>query len=142
MARILVIDDSPTVREMVRATLESEGHEVVQAIDGRAGVEAQRRLGCDAVITDLIMPEQEGLQTIRELRRAWPELPIVAVSGGSAVLDKDDLLFAARTFGAARTLAKPFTARDLLHALGEAVAEPARSAPPPTRRRPRLRVLR
>lgn len=125
MARVLVIDDSPTVREMIRTALEPAGHEVLQASDGRVGVEVQRVLSCDVVITDLIMPEKEGLETILELRREWPELKIIAVSGGSAVLNKRDLLRAARSFGAARTLSKPFTARELVDSVAEAMAPPA-----------------
>lgn len=122
MARVLVIDDSPTVREMVRTALEPAGHEVLQAADGRVGVEVQRVLSCDVVITDLIMPEKEGLETILELRREWPQLKIIAVSGGSAVLNKTDLLRAARSFGAAQTISKPFTARQLLDSVAQAVA--------------------
>lgn len=122
MARVLVIDDSPTVREMVRTALEPAGHEVLQAEDGRVGVEVQRVLSCDVVITDLIMPEQEGLETILELRREWPRLKIIAVSGGSAILNKRDLLRTARSFGAAATLSKPFTARQLVDSVAEAVA--------------------
>jgi len=117
-----VIDDSPTVREMVRTALEPAGHEVLQAEDGRVGVEVQRVLSCDVVITDLIMPEQEGLETILELRREWPRLKIIAVSGGSAILNKRDLLRTARSFGAAATLSKPFTARQLVDSVAEAVA--------------------
>lgn len=124
MARVLVIDDSPTVREMVRTTLEAEGYEILQAVDGRAGLEVQRILPCDVVITDLIMPEKEGLETILELRRTWPGLAIIAVSGGSAVLDKEDLLRTARSFGAARTLSKPFTPRQLLDHVAAAIEAP------------------
>lgn len=124
MARVLVIDDSATVREMVRTTLEPAGYEVLQAADGRFGVEVQRALACDLVITDIIMPEKEGLETILELRREWPGLVIIAVSGGTAILDKGDLLAAARSFGAAQTITKPFTARQLLDTVSEAVSTP------------------
>lgn len=125
MARVLVIDDSSTVREMVRTTLEAEGYDVLQAVDGRAGLEVQRVLPCDVVITDLIMPEKEGLETILELRREWPCLEIIAVSGGSAVLDKEDLLRTARSFGAKQTISKPFTPRQLLDSVAAAVEAPA-----------------
>ncbi len=127
MARVLVIDDSPTVREMARLALEPAGHEVLQAADGRVGVDIQRVLSCDVVITDLLMPEKEGLETILELRREWPQLKIIAVSGGSAVLNKMDLLQAARSFGAAQTISKPFTARQLIDSVAQAVSptEPA-----------------
>ncbi len=122
MARVLVIDDSPTVREMVRTALEPAGHEVLQAADGRVGVEVQRVLSCDVVITDLIMPEKEGLETILELRREWPQIKIIAVSGGSAVLNKKDLLRAARSFGAVETISKPFTARQLIDSVAQLVS--------------------
>jgi len=130
VARVLVIDDSPTVREMVRVALEPAGHEVLQASDGAVGVEVQRVLSCDVVITDLIMPEKEGLETILELRREWPQLSIIAVSGGSAVLNKRDLLRAARSFGAAQTLSKPFTAGQLVESVARAVATRPRPDPP------------
>ncbi len=122
MARVLVIDDSPTVREMMRTALEPAGHEVLQAADGRIGVEVQRVLSCDVVITDLIMPEKEGFETILELRREWPQLEIIAVSGGSAVLNKADLLRAARSFGAGQTISKPFTARQLVESVAQAIS--------------------
>jgi len=121
VARILVIDDSRTVREMVRMVLERAGHEVVQAPNGKLGLEMHRASNCDLVITDLIMPEKEGFETILELRRGWPGLQIIAVSGGSAALDKSDLLRTARSFGAAHTIPKPFTAKQLLDSVTRAV---------------------
>ena len=121
VATILVIDDSATVREVLRTTLENAGHQVLLASNGRKGVDLHRALGSDLVITDLLMPEQEGLETIRELKRSWPDLPVIAASGGSSFLDTGDLLQAARCFGAVRTLTKPFTADELMMAIHDAL---------------------
>ena len=129
MARVLVIDDSPTARRMVRIALEPVGYEVLEASDGRMGVEMQRTKPCDLVITDLIMPEKEGLETIRELHREWPRLEIIAISGGSPALDKQHLLRTAQCFGAAQALAKPFTMRELTETVARALSKPAVDSP-------------
>ena len=121
MATILVIDDSATVREVLRASLENAGYQVLLASNGRKGVDLHRAVGSDLVLTDLLMPEQEGLETIRQIKRDWPELPVIAASGGSSFLDTKDLLSAASCFGAVSTLTKPFTADELLTAVHDAL---------------------
>ena len=133
MTRVLVIDDSPTARRMVRVALEPGGYEVLEASDGRMGVDMQRAKPCDIVITDLIMPEKEGFETIRELHREWPALEIIAISGGSPALDKQHLLRTAQCFGAARALAKPFTVRQLSDTVASALADATRKANGPGR---------
>jgi DNA-binding response OmpR family regulator len=134
MARILVIDDSRTIRAMARQTLEREGYQVLLAENGRIGIDIHRHEPCDLVITDLIMPEKEGLETIRELRRSDPGIKIIAMSGGTANLDKRELLQAAVVFGASRGIAKPFHPRDLVDGVRELVglagSDPSSSAMP------------
>jgi len=115
---------------MLKQTFERAGYDVATASNGRIGIQLYQTNPFDVVITDLIMPEKEGLETILELRREWPQLSIIAVSGGSAVLNKRDLLRAARSFGAAQTLSKPFTAGQLVESVARAVATRPRPDPP------------
>src|ERR1041385_1718826 len=82
MARILVIDDDEDVRETVRRTLESRGHTVKLAGDGSLGLAALAEDAPDLVITDVFMPRQDGIETLRELRKAFPKLKVIAMSGG------------------------------------------------------------
>lgn len=120
MARLLLIEDDDRLREVIATTLVQAGHEVRQADNGRRGVELFLLASADLVLTDLIMPDQEGIETIRTLRRHFPALPIVAMSG-SAPRSRLYLDVAVR-LGAQRTLAKPFTAADLLRTVDEALA--------------------
>src|ERR1044072_8376631 len=82
MARILVADDDDMVRKTIRRMLELAGHEVTEAQDGVQCERIAATAKPDIVITDIVMPEQEGIETIRRLRRAHPELNIMAISGG------------------------------------------------------------
>jgi CheY-like chemotaxis protein len=126
MKRILLVDDNEPFRRMVCKMLEGAGYSVVVAGDGAAALALFRMQDVDLVLTDLIMPEKEGLETILELRKLAPELKIIAMSGGGRV-DADDYLPLAKAFGAARTLAKPFLAAELLTTVAEVLA----GSPPP-----------
>ena len=111
MAVILVIDDDPDTRDLLKATLEGAGHEVYLAPDGRQGVQQFRNKRADLVITDLFMPDQEGLETIKQLRIEFPEIVILAISGkptGSTMLN------VAKRLGARSVLQKPFLPDELL----------------------------
>lgn len=121
MSRILVIDDDKFVRTSIRAVLEGSGHEVSDASDAETGLSMQRDNPYDVAIVDLIMPNKEGLETIRELKRDFPGLPIIAISGGGDIVRKN-YFQAAELFGACVTLEKPFDGGDLLHALEDALA--------------------
>ncbi len=118
MARILVIDDDDQIRAMLQQRLEREGHKVVSAGDGKLGMKLFREEPAELVITDIIMPEKEGIETIMELRRDFPEVKIIAISGGGKV-SPDEYLHIAEKFGAHRTLAKPFGREELLKAVQE-----------------------
>lgn len=107
MATILVIDDEAGIRSLVRSTLERVGHRVVEAADGRIGVQLAASETPDLIVTDMLMPEQEGLETIRELRRRGIRAPIIAMSGGGRTA-RMDFLNVAREFGANVVLKKPF----------------------------------
>ncbi len=114
MAKILVIDDEPQVRRAICAMLARGGYEPLEATDGVEGLEVARAQSIDAVITDIMMPNKEGIETIRELRRDVPNLPILVISGnaGSALY-----LQMATLLGAHSALAKPFRSAELLAAV-------------------------
>ncbi len=118
MARILIIDEEEQVRRYLRKILEAQGHEVVAASDGKLGIELCREEPTDLIITDIFMPEKEGLETIRELRRDYPDVKIIAISGGGRTGNLDFLPLAEK-FGALRTLDKPFTRQEMLDAVQE-----------------------
>jgi DNA-binding response OmpR family regulator len=126
--RVLVIDDSAWVREVVRLMLEAAGHEVRVAADGEEGLRAFRRDRADVVLCDLFMPGKEGLETIREFRRDHPGVPVVAMSGG-ATRGGVDMLPVARSLGACRILPKPFDRASVLAAIEGAVRGPAAALP-------------
>lgn len=120
MSRILVIDDDKFVRTSIRAVLESAGHEVFDAGDADTGIRQQHLTPFDVAIVDLVMPQKEGLETIRELRRDYPNLAIIAISGGGAIVKKN-FVEAAELFGATATLEKPFGGEELLGAVAHAL---------------------
>lgn len=113
MARVLIIDDEEQVRKLIREVLEEAGHEVVEARNGREGMKLYEANPADVVITDLVMPEQEGLETITGLRRRFPAVKIIAISGAQQKLDLD-LLYVAEKLGAIRTMEKPFEMQKLV----------------------------
>ena len=118
MRRILVIDDHAEIRELLRMTLQAAGYDVAVAPNGREGLEIQSRRPAELVITDIFMPEQEGLETIQALRQQSPRPKIIAMSGGGQ-LGTLEYLPAAREFGADRTIDKPFDCEAMLTAVRE-----------------------
>lgn len=116
MARILVVDDEELARFTMREILEGAGHEVAEAKNGAQGISLQRSRRFDIVITDIIMPEKEGVQTIIELRQEFPSLPIIAISGGGRTRNLDFLKIAEQ-YGARKILPKPFSEEELLAAV-------------------------
>lgn len=116
MARILVIEDDADVRSVIRRHLQSDGHEVLEAADGKAGMKLFRESPADLVVTDLFMPEQEGLETIRQLRRSFKDTGILVVTG-SPPGGTFDFRAHATMLGARATLSKPFTREELLSAV-------------------------
>jgi len=122
MSRILIIDDDGDLRSFMRTVLEEEGHEIVEASDGRSGLERYASNPTDLVVTDIFMPGKEGLETIMELRRANPAARIVAVSGGGR-FGQTNVLETAEKFGASATIEKPFSRRKLLNVVGEALRQ-------------------
>src|SRR5215217_6262281 len=107
MAQILLIDDDDLLRSVLAKSLGHAGYTVIQAIDGQQGIELAHAASVDLVITDLLMPVQEGVETIIKLKRQRPSLPIIAISGGAS--NSPLYLEIAARVGAKRILAKPFT---------------------------------
>lgn len=126
--KILIIDDDPLVRYTLAKILTSHGYDVVTAIDGQRGFDSLQSENPQIVITDMIMPEQEGIETIIRIRRERPEIGIVAISGGGRYGNMDFLPMA-QSLGASQTLAKPFEADELLHCVQHVAAMLARSQP-------------
>jgi DNA-binding response OmpR family regulator len=111
--KILVIDDDHLVRYALTKVLHRSGYDVVTASDGNRGMTVFRDESPDIVITDIIMPEQEGIETIAMLRHERPEVKIIAISGGGRIRNVD-FLEMARSLGADDVISKPFEAEELL----------------------------
>jgi CheY-like chemotaxis protein len=116
MAHLLLIDDDDHFRPMLRDNLEQLGHTVTEARNGKEGLAQYASAPADLVFTDLIMPEKEGMETIIELRKKWPAVKIVAMSGGGRVT-ASNYLATAQKLGANYVLAKPFSTDELVAAI-------------------------
>jgi CheY-like chemotaxis protein len=114
MQKILVIEDNPIVRNTVMRILQTAGYTVVTADDGLQGFDMFRKEQPDLVISDIIMPQQEGIGTIRQILAERPGTKIIAISGGGRI-GNTDFLQIARKMGAVDALQKPFDPDDLLH---------------------------
>ena len=121
MARILVLDDDDSLRTVISRALTNEGHVVEEASNGKDGIVRLREMPFDLVITDIVMPDKEGLETITELRKEYPAMPIIAMSGGGYG-GSETYLRMARAMGAAKTLTKPFALADLSGAVNDVLA--------------------
>lgn len=130
MRRILVIDDDKFVRISIRAVLEGAGYEVSDAGDAYIGISMQRSQPFDAAIIDLVMPQKEGLETIRELKQDYPNLPIIAISGGGEIVKKN-FVQVAELFGAVATLEKPFGGDEMLNTLHTVILNANNPRPTP-----------
>jgi two-component system, chemotaxis family, chemotaxis protein CheY len=117
MAKILIIDDDASIRALLVAILEEENHELREADDGRKGLQMFREEPADLVITDVLMPEKDGVELIMELKEIDPEAKIIAMSGGGRGLDATFNLRMAKDFGAQRLMVKPFSASEALEAI-------------------------
>jgi DNA-binding NtrC family response regulator len=117
-ARILIIDDEVQIREMLGQMLTREGYEVVHAPNGKEGMRVCRQQAIDLIITDIIMPEKDGIEMILELRHDFPDLKVIAISGGGR-LGPDGYLEMAKKLGAHRTFFKPFNRKEILDAVQE-----------------------
>jgi DNA-binding response OmpR family regulator len=121
MPKILVIDDDLMVRNTISKILRHSGFEVIVAEDGVRGLASFRRDRPDLVITDIIMPEKEGIETIIEMRREHPDTKIIAVSGGGRI-GNADFLSMATSLGASAVIAKPFLPEELINQVKSCLA--------------------
>jgi len=120
--RILVIDDDPQLRTLLSRYFGRRGYDVLEAADGSAGLAAFREQGADVIITDLIMPGKEGMETIMELRQEYPDAKIIAISGGGRVAPEGYLQLA-KGIGATRVFSKPFELEQLKAAVDELLGQ-------------------
>ena len=125
MARILIVDDEEMDRVLIRSLLETAGHHLLFAADGKAAFDLCHKTDVDLVITDLAMPELNGLRFIKELRERHFDMPIIAMSGWAA-----DQLDLAENYGANFTLFKPIDGEKLLESVRKSLAK--KRPPPPS----------
>lgn len=124
MARILLVDDDADVRTGMRRVLVRLGHEVVAAADGREALRALEGDPCELVITDINMPEMDGIELILALNERWPRVPVIAISGGG-LLPKELLLASAEVLGVVTSLPKPVGFTELEAAVHRALGSDA-----------------
>ncbi len=125
MATILLVDDDDQVRDMLRKVFEREGYSVVEAANGVEATSFYDPDTIDLVVTDIVMPEKEGLETIREIRQVNPEAKIIAISGGGRIKPKDYLDWANR-IGVDYTFTKPLGRKEILEAVSELLNQAVR----------------
>jgi YesN/AraC family two-component response regulator len=121
MAKILIIDDDNQFRKMLCQTIEKAGHTVSEAVNGTKGVESFQQTPVDLVITDIVMPDKEGIETIMEIRRMAPSIKIIAVSGGGRI-GSDSYLDLARKLGAVETFSKPIDRKKLVETIDKVLS--------------------
>lgn len=122
MAKILIIDDDQMVQTVFKQFLERQGHQILVADDGRKGMNLFHEAAPDLVITDIMMPEMDGLEILLELRKKQEDVPVIAISGGVRDLPVD-FLGQAKAFGACQVLEKPISLKVLDHAVKTALKE-------------------
>lgn len=131
MGKILVVDDDEAMRRTIFRLLRRAGHEVVMAEDGREGVSLFRAAPADLVITDLYMPDKDGLETLCELHREFPDVAVIAICGNR---NWELMLKAAKGLGAVRTLEKPFDPEMLVGMVAEELERLASKSVKPSER--------
>ena len=120
MKKILIIDDEVDILNMLKKMMNRAGYDVEIADNGAVGLELFRKHSADLVITDIIMPEKEGLEIIREMKRIKPELKIIAISGGGRI-SAESYLETAKMFGADHAFQKPFSLSEIVGAVRELI---------------------
>jgi CheY-like chemotaxis protein len=121
MANILIIEDDEDIRNVLKKILETDGHCVTVAPNGVAGIELYRKERNEIIITDMIMPGMEGVETILHIRSDCPDAKIIAISGGGPALNASTCLKVGEIAGAVKTLAKPFGSKQIIDAVRELV---------------------
>ena len=113
MASILLVEDDIQLRSMLKIVLDRAGHEVQEAGNGKEALELYTKSPADLIVTDLVMPDKEGLETIMEFRRSYPDVKIIAMSGGGRT-GAQNYLDLAKKFGADYIVTKPFSNKEIL----------------------------
>lgn len=126
MVKVLIVEDNKAVREATRLVLEGAGHQVLEAVSGLRIEETIDTQKPDLVLTDMLMPDRDGVETVLALRRRYPALLIIAMSGGGPRGDLD--LGVARKLGVSATLAKPYEPEALVALIANVLAEPPPAA--------------
>ena len=121
MPSILIVDDEEQIRHLIRSTFEEAGYRVLEAGNGKEALDRYRTDPTDIVVTDIIMPDQDGLECISTLRNESPDVKIIAITGGSDLIGVLGFLDVAKMLGAHRTLQKPFEMKALLDAAESAL---------------------
>lgn len=121
MAKILLVDDSAPILAIMALLLEQEGHVTTLAADGGQALKLVANDAFDLIITDLVMPGKEGIETILALRKSFPAIKVIAMSGGGSLFDSRLMLTVAEKLGACRILEKPFTKEGLIRAVNSAL---------------------
>ncbi len=116
--KVLIIDDDVRIRDLIRIWLERDGLEIFEAENGKKGVEAHLSCAVDLVICDLLMPVQEGIETITKFREEFPEVGLIAISGGGKI-GSDSYLAMAEQLGAWKVFTKPLDMPSLVKATKE-----------------------
>lgn len=118
--KVLVIDDDPNITRVIELKLRTGGYEVVTAANGKEGLNLIKSKQPDVVIIDIILPEKEGIEVIMELRRHFPNVKIIAISGGGRI-GPEEYLSWAKKLGVQRTFTKPFSCTGILEAVNDLV---------------------
>ena len=116
MATVLIVDDEEQLRVLMRQALEQAEFKVIDAKDGKEALDLYRKQPTDLVVMDILMPGQDGLESIIQLRREFPTVKIIAITGGSEMIGVLNYLEVAKMLGARRTLHKPFDLKELVEA--------------------------
>lgn len=120
MAKILIVDDDREILGMLKRLLERNNHEVIEAVNGTEAIKLYRKNPADLIITDIVMPEIGGLEILRVLQGEYPNLKLIAISGG-ALIGPGTYLKMAKQLGAIKTFTKPFNIKDLQETVNEAL---------------------
>lgn len=129
MLSVLVVDDDNQIRRLIREVLEQAGYVVDEASGGKEGLERYRASPTDVVMMDILMPDQDGLESLLTLRREFPAARVIAMTGGSDMIGILNFLDVAKMLGAWRTLQKPFNVKALLDTVATEAA--VSTIPPP-----------
>jgi len=121
MTRVLVVDDEPSVRNMVAAMIEPAGYDVIEAVNGAEAVNTCKKVPVDLIITDIVMPKKNGIDLIMEIKKEFPDTPIIAISGGGGIEGRYNYLEIAKLIGANYVLKKPFELHELRGVVSEAM---------------------